>query len=71
MVTRTSFKLSGNGIVHCWCGALRDFVEDINEFIIPILDDSIVADFNERRITITCYDNADTIYKKFLKTMNI
>lgn len=71
MVTRTSFKLSGNGIVHYWCGTLRDFVEDINEFIIPILDDSIVADFNERRITITCYDNADTIYKKFLKTMNI
>ena len=67
MKTRTSFRLSGKGIVHCWCGAIGDFVEDINEFVIPILEDSIIAEFNDRKITVTCYDNADTIYQKFLR----
>ena len=47
------------------------FVEDINEFVIPILEDSIIAEFNDRKITVTCYDNADSIYQKFLRVLNI
>lgn len=71
MKTRTSFKLSGKGTVHCWCGSVRNFAEDINEFIIPILEDSIIAEFNDRKITVTCYDNANTIYQKFLGVFNV
>lgn len=36
MKTRTAFKLSGKGVVHCWCGSLGDFVADICEVVIPI-----------------------------------
>ncbi len=69
MKTRTHFKLSGKGIVHCWCGALVDFVEDINEFIIPILEDSITAEFNETQITVYAYDNEKSIYKRFWEAL--
>ena len=70
MKTRTHFKLSGKGIVHCWCGAIGDFIEDINEFIIPILEDSIIAEFNNKEIIVTSYDNTETIYNKFKKIWN-
>ena len=70
MKTRTRFKLLGEGLVHCWCGTLIDFVEDINEFILPILEDNITAEFNERRITVYAYDNAESIFNKFCKALN-
>ena len=70
MKTRTSFKLSGKGVVHCWCGAIEDFVKDVCDFIIPILEDSIIAEFNNREITVNPYDNADSIYQKFVKALN-
>ena len=71
MKTRTSFNLSGKGVVHCYTGALGDFVDDITDFIIPILEDKIIAEFNDREIIVSCYDSADTIYKKFLKALSI
>ena len=70
MKTRTHFKLSSEGLVHCWCGRLGDFVKDINEFILPILEDNITAEFNDRQITVYAYDNVESIYKRFLKALN-
>lgn len=70
MKTRTNFKLLGEGIVHCWCGSLRDFVEDINEFILPILEDNITAEFNDRKITVYSYDNAERIYNRFCRELD-
>jgi hypothetical protein len=69
MQKRTSFGLCKNGIVRCWCGALGDFTEDINEFIVPILEDNVLAEFNYGVITVTRDDNANTIYQKFLKVL--
>lgn len=69
MKTRTSFKLSGKGIVHCWCGTITDFCRDINDFIIPILEDSITAEFDNATITVSTYDNVDTIYNKLWKAL--
>ena len=70
MKTRTSFKLLGKGLVYCWCGNLGDFVEDINEFILPILEDNITAEFNDRQITVYAYDDTESIYQKFWKALN-
>ena len=65
MKTRTHFNLSGKGFVHCWCGSIGDFIEDINEFIIPILEDSIIAKFNNKEIIVKKYDNVESIFNKF------
>lgn len=69
MKTRTAFKLLQKGLVRCWCGSLVDFTEDIDEFIIPILEDSITAEFNEKQITVYPYDNARSIYKRFWEAL--
>lgn len=68
MKTRTTFKLLGKGLVYCWSGCLRDFVEDINEFILPILEDNIKAEFNGKQITIYAHDDTDKIYTRFWNT---
>ncbi len=69
MKTRTSFYLSGKGIVFCACGTITDFCRDINDFIIPILEDSITAKFNNATITVLPYDNANTLYDKLWKAL--
>ena len=70
MKTRTCFKLCGRGIVYCTCGTLGDFVSDINDFILPILEDKIVAEFNEREITVYAYDTVERIYQRFWDVLN-
>ena len=69
MKTRTHFRLSGNGVVRCWCGTITDFCRDINDFIIPILEDGITAEFNGVTVTVSPYDNSDTIYDKLWKAL--
>ena len=70
MKTKTSFKLLGEGIVHCWCGNLKDFILDIENFILPILEDKIIAEFNNRQIIVYAYDNAESIYNRFMQVLN-
>ena len=71
MKTRTSFKLNGKeGIIHCWSGTLKNFVEDIEDFILPILEDSIKAEFNDRVIIVYAYDDAESIFNRFMKELN-
>ena len=62
---KTSLTLLNDGTVRCYCGTLRWFAEDINDFIIPILGDRIIAEFNDKRITVVKYDNVDSIINKF------
>lgn len=69
MTTKTHFKLLGKGIVYCWCGTLVDFISDIEKFILPILEDQIIANFNDREIWIYAYDTAETIYERFKKEL--
>lgn len=69
MKTRTEFKLLGKGLVYCWRGSLADFVKDINEFILPILEDNIIAEFNGKQITVYAYDNAESIYIRLWKVL--
>ena len=70
MKPKTSFKLLGCGVVYCWCGALLDLIDDINTFILPILEDKITARFNDREIIVYAYDNVDTICKRFIDELN-
>lgn len=70
MKTRTHLQLSRKGIVYCTCGSLGDFVEDIAEFILPILDNNIIAEFNDREITVYAYDDVERIYKRFWNALN-
>ena len=71
MKTRTSFKLDGKeGVVRCWCGNLRGFVEDIEEFILPILENYIIAEFNDVKIIIQNYYTAESIYNSFIREFN-
>lgn len=70
MKTRTHFKLFGKSLVYCWCGSLRDFVEDIDEFILPILEDNIFAKFNDTQIVVYAYDNVNSIHKRFWEALN-
>lgn len=71
MKTRTSFKLNGKeGIVHCWTGTLKNFIEDIEEFILPILENYIIAEFNDAKIIIQTHDTAESIYNNFIKEFN-
>ena len=70
MKTRTHFKLLGKGLICCSCGTLRNFVQDIEDFIIPILEDSIKAEFNDRVIIVYSYDNAESIFNRFMKELN-
>lgn len=66
MKPRTNFYLLGKkGIVYCSCGTIKDFVLDIENFILPILEDTITAEFNDVKINIHSYDTAETIYNKF------
>lgn len=69
MNTRTSFELSSNGVVRCNCGCIGNFVEDLNEFIIPMLASTIQAEFNGRTITVSCWDNTEKIRQKFNDVM--
>ena len=71
MKPRTLFRLSGSGLVHCYSGALRDFVRDINDFILPILEDSITAEFNYKRVTVNAHDDPESIYNQFIQALNI
>lgn len=65
--TRTRLTISGSGFVRCWCGTIGDFIEDLSEFIVPLLEDDIVAKFNDRKITVSPYDNVTTLTDKFKK----
>ena len=69
MKTRTSFRLCGDGVVRCWCGHVMYFAVDLNEFVVPMLDSTIKAEFNGRIITVSCWDNAETIRQKFMDAM--
>lgn len=70
MKTRTAFKIIGSeGVVHCWCGCLRDFILDIENYVIPILEDKIIARFNNREILIYPSDTAEIIYENFKKVL--
>lgn len=70
MKTRTTFKLIGlEGAVHCWCGNLMNFILDIDEFILPILEGNIIARFNDKEILICPSDTAQTIYENFKKVL--
>lgn len=70
MKTRTAFKLIGSeGVVHCWCGCLRDFILDIENYVIPILEDKIIARFNDREILVYPSDTAEIIYENFKKVL--
>ena len=71
MKTRTHLKLLRNGVVCCTCGTLWDFAEDINDFILPLLDSTITASFNDRKITISIDDTSETIRKKFCKVSDL
>ena len=71
MKTRTRFKFDGKeGIIHCWTGNLRGFVEDIEEFIIPILENYIIAEFNDTKIVVHAYENAESIFNRFVRELN-
>lgn len=61
---RTSLKISHDGIIYCTCGTLYDFCNDIEHYIVPLIDTSMTARFNGRFISITPYDTVDTIMKK-------
>lgn len=70
MNTRTNFELIVNdGAVHCHSGSLVDFAKDIAEYILPILGDSVKAEFNCMSVRIYCYDSEYSIIKKFNDTM--
>lgn len=62
---KTSLTLLNDGSIRCYTGTLRWFAEDINDFIIPILGDRIIAEFNCRKITVYKYDNVDSIIDRF------
>jgi hypothetical protein len=68
---RTSFSILRNGTVRCWCGNIRNFAEDMSEFIAPIIEDSIVAEFNCRQINIYKDDNVDTILNRLTREMRV
>ena len=70
MKTKTHFKLLGKGLVYCTCGTIRDFVQDIEDFILPILEDNIKAQFNDRVIIVCAYDDAESIFNRFMKELN-
>lgn len=67
MKTRTDFKIYYDGVIRCWCGCVTDFAKDISEFVIPMLDYEINAEFNGKKRTITKYDNVDRICEKFME----
>ena len=59
------FVLTHNGIVDCTSGTLEGFAEDLVEKICPMLDYSVEARFNTKRIEVTKYDTVDTIIEKW------
>lgn len=61
------FVLTHNGIVDCICGTLEGFAKDLVSKICPMLDYSIEAHFNCKRITVTKYDTVDAIIEKWQK----
>lgn len=70
MKTRTALKLIGKeGVVHCWCGCLREFILDIENYVIPILEDKIIARFNDREILVYPSGTAEIIYENFKKVL--
>lgn len=69
MKKRTSFSLLDNGTVYCSCGSVIDFVKDLNEFIVPLLEFKIQAEFNGRTVTVYAYDNEQRILERFIEAM--
>ena len=67
---KTSFKLYGDTILFHG-GTLRDFCEDINNFIIPIFGSSLKAEFNNKRIPLYQYDNTKTIFDRFCEALDM
>ncbi len=69
MKTRTFLYLCHDGVVRCRCGAIGDFIEDIVEFVIPLLEDYIYVKFNNKKIYVLKDDDAEKIYSRYLKTL--
>lgn len=59
------FVLTHNGVVDCICGSLYGFAQDLAAKICPMLDYSIEARFNCKRIVVTKYDTVDSIIAKW------
>ena len=68
--TRTSLVIGPNGVVRCYTGDLRSFVMDIAEFVLPLVESSLYAEFNGRKIVITNGDTSGDIYSRFMKELN-
>lgn len=60
------FVLTHNGIIDCTGGTLGGFAKDLVEKICPILDYSIEAHFNYKKITVTKYDTVESIVSKWM-----
>ena len=65
MKPRTSLTLLNDGSIRCYSGTINWFVQDICDFIIPILGDTITAEFNGRKITVYKYDNVETLLDRY------
>lgn len=70
MKKRTSFSLLDDGTVYCSCGTVRDFAKDLNEFIVPLLEFKIQAEFNRKTITVYAYDDEQRILKRLMEALN-
>lgn len=69
MKTRTFLYLCHDGVVRCRCGAIGDFIEDIVEFVVPLLEDYIYVEFNDRKVYVLKDDDAEKIYSRYLKEL--
>ncbi len=63
--TRTRFTLHKGSIITCDAGTARGFAEDLAEFIVPIIDETAIAEFNHARILVMPDDTAETIIERF------
>lgn len=67
----THLKIKSNGQIFCTHGALGDFTKDIATYIVPMIDNFVVANFNDRFVKIYPEDTSETIYERFLKEMSL
>lgn len=69
MKIRTSFEFGYSGIVRCNCGSIKDFAEDLYEFVVFMLANTIKAEINYRQITVYPWDTVDSIHEKYKNAM--
>lgn len=62
---KTNLKIRANGEIFCYTGVLVYFLEDIVNYICPMIETYMTAVFNDKTIIVRSNDTVDSLLAKY------